>query len=97
MDNNIYDLEKYKQLLELQKKYDNDFIEEDELSLEEINSLITLYKNQIKRNRPPFINKCFLYIAIHLRPIDIGVFLQIYDKYLQMAISWKKNNIFYME
>ena len=51
MDNNIYDLEKYKQLLELQKKYDNDLIEEDELSLEEINSLITLYKNQIKRIR----------------------------------------------
>lgn len=51
MDNNIYDIEKYKQLLELQKKYDNDLIEEDELSLEEINSLITLYKNQIKRIR----------------------------------------------
>lgn len=51
MDNNMYDLEKYKQLLELQKKYDNDLIEEDELSLEEINSLITLYKNQIKRIR----------------------------------------------
>lgn len=51
MDNNIYDLEKYKELLELQEKYDNDLIEEDELSLEEINSLITLYKNQIKRIR----------------------------------------------
>lgn len=51
MDNNIYDLEKYKQLLELQKKYDNDLIEEDELSIEEINSLIALYKNQIKRIR----------------------------------------------
>ena len=34
MDNNIYDLEKYKELLELQEKYDNDLVEEDELSLE---------------------------------------------------------------
>ena len=49
MDNNVYNIEDYYKLLELQKRYEEDLVEEDEMSLEEINNLIKLYKSQIKK------------------------------------------------
>ena len=47
MDNNVYNINDYYKLLELQRKYEEDLIDEDELTLTEINNLIKLYKNQI--------------------------------------------------
>ena len=47
MDNNVYDINDYYKLLELQRKYEEDLIDEEELTLTEINNLIKLYKNQI--------------------------------------------------
>lgn len=49
MDNNVYNIEDYYKLLELQKRYEDGLVEEDEMSLEEINNLIKLYKSQIKK------------------------------------------------
>ena len=49
MDNNIYDLNEYKKLLELQQQYENGLIEEDEMTLDQINNLIKLYLTQIKK------------------------------------------------
>lgn len=49
MNNNVYNIEDYYKLLELQKRYEEDLVEEDEMSLEEINNLIKLYKSQIKK------------------------------------------------
>lgn len=48
MDDNVYDIEDYYRILNLQKKYENDEINEDDLSSKEIDSLIELYKYQIK-------------------------------------------------
>ena len=47
MDNNIYNIEDYYRLLELQRQYEEGLIDDDELSLVEINRLIKLYKSQI--------------------------------------------------
>ena len=49
MDNKIYNIEDYKKLLKLQEDYEQDLIDEDEMTLDEINSLIKLYKYQIKQ------------------------------------------------
>ena len=49
MNNNVYNIEDYYKLLELQKRYEDGLVEEDEMSLEEINNLIKLYKSQIKK------------------------------------------------
>lgn len=49
MDNKIYNIEDYKKLLKLKEDYENDLIDEDEMTLDEINSLIKLYKYQIKQ------------------------------------------------
>ena len=49
MNNNVYNIEDYYKLLELQKRYEEALVEEDEMSLEEINNLIKLYKSQIKK------------------------------------------------
>ncbi len=49
MDNKIYNIEDYKKLLKLQEDYENGLIDEDDMTLEEINSLIKLYKYQIKK------------------------------------------------
>lgn len=46
--NNVISLEEYNKLLKLQKDYENNIITEDDLTLEEINELIRLYKIQIK-------------------------------------------------
>lgn len=46
--NNIINLEEYKKLLKLQKDYENNIVTEDDLTLDEINELIRLYKIQIK-------------------------------------------------
>lgn len=46
MDNNIYSIEEYRELIELQKKYEDGLIDEDDLSLDEINKLIKLYMRQ---------------------------------------------------
>ena len=48
MDDNILYLENYKKLLELQQKYKNGLITEDDMTIEEINALIKLYINQNK-------------------------------------------------
>ena len=50
MDDNIYKIEDYYKLLELQKQYEEGLIDEDDMTLEEINNLIKLYKSQIKKN-----------------------------------------------
>lgn len=49
MGNNIYDLNEYKKLLELQQQYENGVIDEDEMTLNQINNLIKLYLTQIKK------------------------------------------------
>ena len=49
MNNNIYNINDYYKLLELQDKYDKGLIDEDDMSLEEIRNLIKLYKSQTKR------------------------------------------------
>ena len=49
MNNNVYNIDDYYKLLELQKRYEEGLVEEDEMSLEEINNLIKLYKSQIKK------------------------------------------------
>lgn len=46
--NNVISLEEYNKLLKLQKSYENNIITEDDLTLEEVNELIRLYKVQIK-------------------------------------------------
>ena len=48
MDNNIYKLEDYYKLIDLQKKYEEGLIDEDDMTLNEINSLINLYLGQTK-------------------------------------------------
>lgn len=48
---NIYDINDYYKLLKLQEQYENGLIDEDELSLNEINDLIKLYKFQIKKTQ----------------------------------------------
>lgn len=48
---NIYDINDYYKLLKLQEEYENELIDEDELSLNEINNLIKLYKFQIKKTQ----------------------------------------------
>lgn len=45
--NNV-SLEEYNKLLKLQKDYENNLVNEDELTLDEVNELIRLYKIQIK-------------------------------------------------
>ena len=57
MDNNIYNIEEYKKLLELQQKYEQDLIDEDEMTLDEINELIKLYTHQIKKKKEVIKNK----------------------------------------
>ena len=57
MDNNIYNIEEYKKLLELQQKYEQDLIDEDEMTLDEINDLIKLYTHQIKKKKEVIKNK----------------------------------------
>ena len=47
MEDKIINFEKYQKLLELQKLYEEDLVEEDEMTLEQINALIDLYKKQI--------------------------------------------------
>ena len=49
MDNKIYNIEDYKRLLKLKEDYEQDLIDEDEMTLDEINSLIKIYKYQIKQ------------------------------------------------
>ena len=49
MEDNVYKIEDYYKLLELQKKYDDDLIDEDDLTLQQIDDLIELYKYQIKK------------------------------------------------
>lgn len=49
MDDKVIVLEDYYKLLELQKKYEEDIIDEDDMTLEQINDLIKLYKSQISR------------------------------------------------
>lgn len=57
MDNNIYNIEEYKKLLQLQQKYEEDLIDEDEMTLEEINNLIKLYTHQINKKKEVIKNK----------------------------------------
>lgn len=49
MDDKVLILEDYYKLLELQKQYEEDIIDEDDMTLEQINDLIKLYKSQISR------------------------------------------------
>ena len=49
MDDKVIILEDYYKLLELQKQYEEEVIDEDDMTLEEINNLIKLYKSQIKK------------------------------------------------
>ena len=49
MDDKVLILEDYYKLLELQRQYEEDIIDEDDMTLEQINNLIKLYKSQISR------------------------------------------------
>ncbi len=49
MENNIYNLDDYYKALKLQDDYEKDVIDEDEISLEEYDELIKLYKIQIRK------------------------------------------------
>ena len=49
MDDKVIILEDYYKLLELQRQYEEDIIDEDDMTLEQINALIKLYKSQISR------------------------------------------------
>ena len=57
MDNKILYLEEYKRLLELQQKYKNGLITEDDMTLDEIDALIRLYVNQNKELRDTLSRK----------------------------------------
>ena len=57
MNNNIYNIEDYYKLLELQKKYEEELITEDDMTLEEINNLIKLYTYQNKHLKESIKNK----------------------------------------
>ena len=57
MDNKILYLEDYKRLLELQQKYKNGLITEDDMTLDEIDALIKLYINQNKELRDTLSRK----------------------------------------
>ena len=48
MDNNIYKIEDYYKLIELQKQYEEGLIDEDDMTLEELKRLNNLYLKQIK-------------------------------------------------
>ena len=49
MENNIYNLDDYYKALKLQEDYEKGVIDEDEISLEEYDELIKLYKIQIRK------------------------------------------------
>lgn len=49
MDDKVLILGDYQKLLELQRQYEEDVIDEDDMTLEEINNLIKLYKSQINK------------------------------------------------
>lgn len=49
MENNIYNLNDYYKTLKLQDDYEKGIIDEDEISLEEYDELIKLYKMQIRK------------------------------------------------
>ena len=57
MDNKILYLEEYKGFLELQQKYKNGLITEDDMTLDEIDALIKLYINQNKELRDTLSRK----------------------------------------
>ena len=57
MDNKILYLEEYKRLLELQQKYKNGLITEDDMTSDEIDALIKLYINQNKELRDTLSKK----------------------------------------
>lgn len=48
MQNNLVYLEQAQKILKLQRKYEQGLINEDTMSVEEMNSLHNLYLNQIK-------------------------------------------------
>ena len=47
-ESKIISFEKHRELLELQRKYKEGLISEDDMTLEEIDALLLLYKKQIK-------------------------------------------------
>ena len=49
MNNNIISFEEYQKLLELQTAYEEGIASDDEMTLEQINNLIALYKSQIPK------------------------------------------------
>lgn len=49
MENNIYNLDDYYKALKLQDDYEKGVIDEDEITLEEYDELIKLYKMQIRK------------------------------------------------
>ena len=57
MDNKIIYLQDYKNLLELQKKYEDGLINEDDMTLEEMDALHKLYLGQIKELRETLSRK----------------------------------------
>lgn len=57
MDNKIIYLQDYKNLLELQKKYEDGLITEDDMTLEEMDALHKLYLGQIKELRETLSRK----------------------------------------
>lgn len=57
MNDNIYNIEDYYNLLEIQKKYEEELITEDDMTIEKINNLIKLYTYQNKQLKESIKNK----------------------------------------
>ena len=57
MDNKILDLIEYKRLLELQKQYEDGIITEDDMTLEDMETINKLYQVQIKDLRETLSRK----------------------------------------
>lgn len=57
MKDNVINLDDYNKLLELQKKYEDGLISEDDMTLEEIDALHKLYLKQIKELKETLATK----------------------------------------
>ena len=57
MDNKIVYLEEYKRLLEIQKQYEDGIITEKDITLEDMEAINEIYKQQIKDLRETLSKK----------------------------------------
>lgn len=57
MNNDVMEINEYYRLLELQKKYENDELDLDVCTIEEIKKLIALYEAQNKNTKRRIVKK----------------------------------------